>query len=113
LQHSFPELFSFCRDTLVKAVKSAATAINLFHLPLSTEAYEQFQQLDIITQNIQLNSDSDQWRYIWGFNIFSHQAKLTKFSLEAPKCTLFTNGFGNLHAKIRESFYFGFSSRIG
>jgi hypothetical protein len=51
LQHSFPELFSFCRDTFVsvKAVKSTSTAINLFYLPLSTEAYEQFQQLDIIT----------------------------------------------------------------
>jgi hypothetical protein len=66
LQHSFPQLFSFCRDTFVsvKVVKSAAIAINLFHLPLSTEACEQFQQLDIITQNIQLNSDSNQWRYI-------------------------------------------------
>jgi hypothetical protein len=62
-----------------------------------------------IYSSIQIQISGD----IYGVLIFSHQAKLTKFSLEAPKCTLFTNGFGNLHAKIRESFSFGFYSRIG
>jgi len=50
------QLFQF------NTIKSAATTITLFHLPLSIEAYEQFQQLDIIIQNIQLTSESDQWR---------------------------------------------------
>jgi hypothetical protein len=66
LQHTFSELFSFCRDTTisVQTIKSATTTITLFHLSLSIEAYEQFQQLDIIIQNIQLTLESDQWRYI-------------------------------------------------
>lgn len=68
LQHTFLELFSFCRDNnvTVQKMKSTATIISSFHLPLFTEAYEQFQQLGILIQNLQLTTDPDQWSYIWG-----------------------------------------------
>lgn len=52
-------------------VKSEASPIQLFHLSLSTEDFEQFQQLDIQLENLQIDSNSDQWKYIWGSNAFS------------------------------------------
>ena len=50
LFQGMPHLFSFTKNTLL----SVQEAINLeyledlFHLPLSTQAYEEFQQLEII-----------------------------------------------------------------
>lgn len=75
LQQTFPELFSYCKDDKisVSTVKSTPTAITLFHLPLSTEAYEQFLQLDTLIQNLQITTDSDKWIYTWGSGLFSSQ----------------------------------------
>jgi hypothetical protein len=43
----------------------------LFYLPLSEEAYEQFCELDIYLQAFQSSTDNDQWKYIWGTNHYS------------------------------------------
>jgi hypothetical protein len=66
LQHVYPELFSFYKDPFasVQKVKSAVLPITFFHLPLYTEAYEQFQQLDIMIQSIHLQQAPDQWTYL-------------------------------------------------
>jgi hypothetical protein len=38
-----------------------------FHLPLSEQAYEEYQELQEIVQSIQIRQeDKDQWQYIWG-----------------------------------------------
>lgn len=52
-------------------VKADHSATQMFHLPLSNEAYSQFQQLQIQIQNLQIDSDPDHWHYIWGSNVFS------------------------------------------
>jgi hypothetical protein len=43
----------------------------LYHLPLSIEAYEQFQEHVSIIQGLQLQPSHDKWTYIWGFSSFS------------------------------------------
>lgn len=44
---------------------------SLFHLPLTTEAYAQLQQLARSFQNLQLQATRDRWSYIWGSSTFS------------------------------------------
>jgi hypothetical protein len=47
-----------------------------FHLPLSEEAFDQFCELAVFLQSIQLNGDKDGWSYIWAM-INSHLRKPT------------------------------------
>ena len=44
---------------------------NLFHLPLSNEAYAQFQELSVILQNLRLSQANGVWSYIWDSPTFS------------------------------------------
>jgi hypothetical protein len=53
---------------------------DLFHLPLSKEAYAQFIQLQTILQRLQLTDDKDSWSFIWGSNLFSSTKVYKKFS---------------------------------
>lgn len=50
MQNLFPELFSYSKNKLisVQAMKTDPVTIDHFHLPLSNEAYEQFEQLNSI-----------------------------------------------------------------
>jgi hypothetical protein len=52
-------------------IKSMTSLFDLFHLPLSIEAFEQFQSLHNLVQTLQLYTDPDQWHYVWGSNVFS------------------------------------------
>lgn len=47
MHQTFPELFSFSKDAFisVKKIKTTTSLVTHFHLPLSTKAYGQFQQL--------------------------------------------------------------------
>jgi len=68
----FPELFSFVHNQ-----NSSYWAANtqdfydLFHLPLSPEAFAQYQILQAEVQNVTLNNNPDQWSYLWGSVLFS------------------------------------------
>jgi hypothetical protein len=59
LQDKFPRLFSFAKDKLI----SVATFFNttqmseLFHIPLSFEAWQEYQALQIIIQGIQITGE--------------------------------------------------------
>jgi hypothetical protein len=59
LKLAFPELFSV--DSI----------LDLFHLPLSEEAFGQFQQLEGLFQNLHMTDATDVWSYIWGNSLFS------------------------------------------
>jgi hypothetical protein len=37
-----------------------------FQLPLSEQAFEQYCELELFMQSLQLNGNGDQWTYIWG-----------------------------------------------
>jgi hypothetical protein len=47
---------------------------DLFHLPLSREAYNEFQEMEILCTQIDEKMQSenmDVWSYIWGNNVFT------------------------------------------
>jgi hypothetical protein len=57
LQQTFPELASYSRNINISVheMKSTMPLITHFHLPLSTEAYDQSVQLNTIIQNLHFN----------------------------------------------------------
>lgn len=44
---------------------------DLFHLPLSAEAYDQFLDFSVVIQSLQLQPTPDIWSYVWGSSTFS------------------------------------------
>jgi hypothetical protein len=69
---TFPELFSFVRNQHI-TISSAASNTHLyelFHLPLSPEAFEQYVTLSECLQSLQLQDIPDLWMYSWGSTIF-------------------------------------------
>ena len=75
LDQSFPELFSYAKNTLILVKKACQSQelYDLFHLPLSVEAFQRFQVFSELVDNLNLTEDTDVWTYIWNSNIFSSQ----------------------------------------
>jgi len=71
-----PELYSFAKNKLitVQKVREQGDFIQLLHLPISEEAFEQMQQLLQILGSLTITEDKDIWRYIWGENFSSSRA---------------------------------------
>jgi hypothetical protein len=84
LRLQFPHLHSFAinENLTVKAAMEQDHLQDLFHLPLSEEAYDQFNELDVILQSLQLTGENDSWSYIWGNGQYS-SAKAYKHLLVA------------------------------
>lgn len=53
----------------LRAATTTATIQDLFHLPLSMEAFEQFQELSVSLQSLQLNQSDDVWSNAWGLGL--------------------------------------------
>jgi hypothetical protein len=74
MQYKFPRLFSYAKN---KNISVAQFLINnqlheQFHLPLSVEAFQEYQQMQQIIQQIQISSQNkDTWHYIWGNNRYT------------------------------------------
>ena len=68
-----PELHSFAKNKAItlKKVYHQNEISNLFHLPLSVEAYAQLHQIVHMIQNLNLTEDNYSWSYIWGSSLFS------------------------------------------
>lgn len=78
LHIKFPHLFSYARNTeiLVHNALQIEYLEDLFHLPLSVQAYEQFLQLEDIRaelRNSNFTGYNDTWSYIWGSKKFSSE----------------------------------------
>ena len=69
----FPELFSFAwaQNISVQSFISTNNRSDLFHLPLSAQAFDQFQQLENFLKDFQLQNGNDLWTYIWGSAAFT------------------------------------------
>jgi hypothetical protein len=80
LMQSMPHLITYARNHLitVRDVLDTEFLEDLFHLPLSQQAYSEFLQMEMICQTARekiSNDESDKWSYIWGSNTFSvHRA---------------------------------------
>lgn len=70
---AYPELYSFAQNRVLNLQKAAhmEELINMFQLPLSIEAFDQFKALQQDMQDIQLHQVKDNWFYSWGNNCFS------------------------------------------
>lgn len=73
LQMDFPELYSFTMNKHITLhdVMAMEDLAALFQLPLSVEAYAQFQTLQAQLQQSHLTDQPDKWNYIWGSNIYT------------------------------------------
>jgi hypothetical protein len=76
MQHLFPCLFSFVQneDISVKSFCSTTDISDIFHLPMSPEAFQQYEQLQQITQQMNLNqTTNDVWNFQRGDNYTSRK----------------------------------------
>jgi hypothetical protein len=76
LQRKFPHLLSFAKrtDISVSKVLQMDFIQDLFHLPLSQQAFAEFELLEIVCDNAQTvvqQQHCDTWSYIWGIDKFS------------------------------------------
>jgi hypothetical protein len=69
----YPELFSFACNTKlsIKDAKQKEHLLELFQLPLSVQAYEQYLELNETWGQIRVTNTKDTWKLIWGSEIFS------------------------------------------
>jgi hypothetical protein len=80
LHHSYPKLFSYAKNRVISVSATASVPLvqDLFHLPLSNEAYLQFQQLSVTLQSLHLDLGKDDWHFTWGSSSF-HSKRIYKF----------------------------------
>ena len=64
----FPRLFSYVLDDKVSAAVVCETQdmASLFHLPLSSQAYDEFCELQRLKDSFPLPGGKDVWNYQWG-----------------------------------------------
>jgi hypothetical protein len=74
LMNELPRLFSFSRNNKVSLAQFGGNP-NIhanFHTPISQQANLELQQLHMIIEHIQTNTqDKDVWSYIWGTNKYA------------------------------------------
>jgi hypothetical protein len=77
---------------------------DLFQLPLSDTAYQQFLLLNSKMDNLTLPEDNDVWHYIWGNGIFFQSKELMRQFLGTPKHIMFSSCYGSLNVSQSISF---------
>jgi hypothetical protein len=75
LSHKMSHLITFImkNDITVNEAISTKFLEDLFHLPLSVQDFEEFEELQLIcgnTRQLIQNGEKDSWTYIWGSNVF-------------------------------------------
>jgi hypothetical protein len=74
LQTKYPRLFSYAKNKNITVAQflSNNSLETQFHLPISKQAYQEFQNLQDYIQTIQVHHNTkDSWQYIWGNKIYS------------------------------------------
>lgn len=66
LGQQHPELLSFVKTDLtsIHSAKQVVDISSLFHILLSAQAYDQFQQVQQLFHDLVLSPDEDSWHYI-------------------------------------------------
>jgi hypothetical protein len=59
------------KDVTVRTILDSEALQENFNLPLSEIVFNQFCELDIFLQSIQIGNDKDTWSYIWGNQQYS------------------------------------------
>jgi len=70
---AYPHLHSFVKNTRqsISAAVTISPLSRLFHLPLSTEAFQEMQELQQQLDTINIMDTPDIWTYIWGTGSYS------------------------------------------
>jgi hypothetical protein len=65
---SYPELYSFTTKThiTIQQAHEMEELYEIFQLPLTIEDFQQYSLLSVEITNMELNSNTDEWKYIWG-----------------------------------------------
>jgi hypothetical protein len=69
MQHNYPCLFSYAinEDISVAEITDSTDLIDLFHLPISPEAFTEWEQLQAVVNDGSRDTlVEDKWRYKWG-----------------------------------------------
>jgi hypothetical protein len=95
LHQKFPHLITFAKKTNISVNEAVLTEYteDLFNLPLSQEAFEEFNDLEIICQEAMekvLSDGKDTWSYIWGNSEFSSQKAYKALIGVQPAVPLFS-----------------------
>jgi hypothetical protein len=89
-------LFSVRYDISLITTDRIDNIHDLFQLPLSDTAYQQFLLLNSKMDNLTLSEDNDVWHYIWGNGIFQSK-ELMRQSLGTPQHIMFSSCYGSLN----------------
>jgi hypothetical protein len=112
LSHDFPHLFSYVKDQklTVLRVAQATNLSDIFHLPLSEEAFQQFRELGVILNDLHLQDETDKISGALQFSLLKGLINI----LEAPyKFIQCLGGYGKLLVRTKETFSFGYCLRTG
>jgi len=74
MQNNFPRLFTFAKNKKISVLQflSNNNLESQFHLPLSEQAYQEYQTMQDYIQTIQVQQDTkDSWHYIWGSSSYT------------------------------------------
>jgi hypothetical protein len=68
MKKNYPELHSFAINgqSSIKAMLRADNLHSMFHLPLYVQAFEQYCELELFLQPLDILDVKDSWTYIWG-----------------------------------------------
>jgi hypothetical protein len=70
----FPRLFSYVLNENLSAVEVYSNELmNLFYRPISAQAYQELQELQVIMSANPLSDQKDVWSYAWGEKYTSAQ----------------------------------------
>lgn len=107
LQISYPQLSSFCIniDITLQKVLELPNMEDMFHLPLSSQAYQQFQHLQAQLQDTGQLTERDKWGYPWNSNNFSVM-KMYKALLGPSTCHMIFKLLWKSAAQLRYKFFF-------
>jgi hypothetical protein len=73
MQDIYPCLFSYAQDGEISVANfsSSGNIIDVFHLPLSPEAFHQYQEVQEITQNLnKIDDENGVWSFKWKYYKF-------------------------------------------
>lgn len=100
-QMAFPELFSFTNNKSISVAEVRSRDLqNIFHLPLSEEAYTKFLHLQQLLGVLQSTDDKDKWEFIWGSTHFS-----------SSRTYRHLNGHSQVHAAYRWNWRSSFQNK--
>jgi hypothetical protein len=110
LHHKFPHLASFAKrtDVSVSKVLHMDFLQDMFHLPLSQQAYTEFEELEILCENAQVRVQQnlpDNWHYIWGSDSFS-TTKAYNFLIGVQHTPIFFTWLWKSSCQQKHKFFF-------